>query len=290
MGIISFVSGYIAPLFIILSPITSYGDQIYSIHRNKTSAGFSLDIPLIMLVASMFRVFYYPGAKYDTSLLIQSLIMIVMQLMLLKVALDHRPSTSRGGEASTPFAAHKDGDWGFQRPYNFWQWRSHKPYWHFLLYLFITLIALELTISPMHGLYKPYSELVGYIGLSVEATLPLPQIFANARSRSCKGFRVSVLASWLGGDLMKMFWFFTATTEIPLAFKMCGIFQMFCDIFLGGQYLMFGNAPPAGTLSMKEHMSPAVEVGLVKGDGGAFGYANGLAMGRRTPGLEMDGR
>jgi hypothetical protein len=72
-------------------------------------------------------VFYYPGAKYDTSLLIQSLIMIVMQLVLLKVALDHRPS-SRGGDASTPFAAHKDGDWGVQRPYNFWQWRSHKPY------------------------------------------------------------------------------------------------------------------------------------------------------------------
>jgi hypothetical protein len=55
MGILSFVSGFVAPLFIILSPITSYADQILSIHRNKTSAGFSLDIPLIMLVASMFR-------------------------------------------------------------------------------------------------------------------------------------------------------------------------------------------------------------------------------------------
>ena len=156
--------------------------------------------------------------------------------------------------------------------------------------MFITLIALELIVSPMHTLYKPYSELVGYVGLSVEATLPLPQIFANARSRSCKGFRLSVLASWLGGDLMKMFWFFTATTEIPLAFKMCGIFQMFCDIFLGGQYFMFGNAPPVVTVSIKEHMSPAVEMGTVKGDGGAFGYVNGLGMGRRTPGLEMDGR
>ena len=55
--------------------------------------------------------------------------MIVMQVVLLKVALDHRPSQSRGGEASTPFAAHREGgDWGLQRPYNFWQWRSQKPY------------------------------------------------------------------------------------------------------------------------------------------------------------------
>lgn len=49
------LTGFIAPFFIIMSPIISYGDQILSMHRNKSSAGFSLDIPLIMLVASFFR-------------------------------------------------------------------------------------------------------------------------------------------------------------------------------------------------------------------------------------------
>jgi len=71
------------------------------------------------------RVFYYPGAKFDTSLLIQSFIMIGIQSVLLKVALDHRPApSSKGGEMATPFAA---GELGAQRPYNFWQWRSPKP-------------------------------------------------------------------------------------------------------------------------------------------------------------------
>ena len=45
----------IAPLFIATSPITSYADQIYSIHKTRSSAGFSLDIPLIMLVASILK-------------------------------------------------------------------------------------------------------------------------------------------------------------------------------------------------------------------------------------------
>jgi solute carrier family 66, member 2 len=80
------------------------------------------------MLTGVCSVFYYPGAKYDASLLIQALLMIVMQLMLLKVALDHRPSSSRGGEASIPFAASREGDLGIQRPYNFWQWRSHRPY------------------------------------------------------------------------------------------------------------------------------------------------------------------
>ncbi len=48
-------TGYIAPFFIIMSPIISYGDQALSMHRTKSSAGFSLDIPLIMLIASFFR-------------------------------------------------------------------------------------------------------------------------------------------------------------------------------------------------------------------------------------------
>jgi hypothetical protein len=54
--------------------------------------------------------------------------MIAIQLVLLKVALDHRPGpSSKGGEAATPFTASHD-DWSIQRPYNFWQWRSPKPY------------------------------------------------------------------------------------------------------------------------------------------------------------------
>jgi len=168
--------------------------------------------------------------------------MIAIQLVLLKVALDHRPPpSSKGGEGALPFSATREGEWGVARPYNFWQWRSPKPYWQFLLYLFITLTAMELILSTVPSMYGIYSTMIGYIGLSIEATLPLPQILSNYRSQSCKGFRVSVLASWLTGDALKMFWFFSATTEIPWAFKLCGVFQACCDLFLGGQYWMYGN-------------------------------------------------
>ena len=132
-------------------------------------------------------------------------------------------------------------------------------------------------IAPFHGLYASYSVMLGYIGLSVEATLPLPQIFSNARSRSCKGFRFSVLASWLAGDAMKMFWFFTSTTEIPWAFKLCGIFQAFCDMFLGIQYLMYGN----GEGKLKDDDAAPVW----NGNGGSKTIAipGALNSGRRTP-------
>lgn len=55
MGLITGLITHIAPIFLVTSPITSYGDQILSMHKSRSSAGFSLDIPLIMLVASILK-------------------------------------------------------------------------------------------------------------------------------------------------------------------------------------------------------------------------------------------
>ncbi|CRK35593.1 hypothetical protein BN1708_001239 [Verticillium longisporum] len=120
------LTGYLAPVFLVLSPVISYSDQAISMHRNKSSAGFSLDIPLIMLVSSLLKLFYWPGAHFDNALLIQAIVMIAMQVALLKIALDHRPPpSSKGGELAVPFAGavHEETP----RPFNFWQWRSPKP-------------------------------------------------------------------------------------------------------------------------------------------------------------------
>ncbi len=41
---------------------------------------------------------------------------------------------------------------------------------------------------------------------------------------------------------MKMgFFFFSNGGKVPWAFKLCGIFQFACDIYLGGQYWRFGD-------------------------------------------------
>ncbi|KAI9760544.1 MAG: hypothetical protein M4579_001629 [Chaenotheca gracillima] len=240
MGLISLLITYIAPIFIIISPLTSYSDQIWSIHKTRSSAGFSLDIPLIMLVASILRVFYWLGEFFDTSLLVQALIMICVQVLLLKVALDNRPLPGhKGGVSSTPFVGSKDGDIVAARPYNFWQWRSPRPYWQFLGTFTVGLFIIHLFLSHI----RAYIALIGYLALSVEATLPIPQVLSNQRARSCKGFRFSVLFSWIFGDIMKMVFFFFAESPIPWAFKICGMFQFACDLYLGVQYWQFGEGP-----------------------------------------------
>ena len=102
-------------------------------------------------------------------------------------------------------------------------------------------------LLALHTFFRPtrsslYNELIGYLGLAIEAILPLPQILANQRAQSCKGFRVSVLANWLLGDAMKMGFFFSSEPgKVPWAFKLSGIFQACCDAILGLQYWLYGD-------------------------------------------------
>ncbi|KAF2841527.1 hypothetical protein M501DRAFT_950152, partial [Patellaria atrata CBS 101060] len=229
MGLFSATVKLIAPIFIVTSPITSYLDQIHSIHRTRSSAGFSLDIPLIMLLASILKVFYWLGSRYALSLLLQALLMIGMQSLLLHVALRNRPLSV---STHTPFAGEKAESSG--RLYDFWRWRPVRPYWVFLAYFTLALVVLQVLGNGSES----YTQLQGSVALTIEAALPLPQLLSNQRRRGCKGFRPSVVVNWLVGDVFKLSYFFlSGGGEVPLAFKACAVFQFLCDLGLGVQYL-----------------------------------------------------
>ncbi|GAB1212968.1 hypothetical protein ATERTT37_002117 [Aspergillus terreus] len=164
--------------------------------------------------------------------------MIAVQMVLLKVALDNRPlAGAKNGVEHVPFS-NVDSEKTGARPYDFWQWKSAKPYWMFLAYMIAGLSFIQIFL-PFLAKSELYINTLGYTGLAVEATLPLPQIVSNHRSRSCKGFRVSVLVAWILGDIMKLSYFFGSQEVIPWAFRLCGMFQCVCDFYLGAQFWMY---------------------------------------------------
>ena len=79
------------------------------------------------------RVFYWFGAYYSDSLLLQACLMIVMQLTLLKVALDNRPPIgAKHGLEHAPFSQYAapgtvQSLLSGRRPYDFWQWTNARP-------------------------------------------------------------------------------------------------------------------------------------------------------------------
>ncbi len=123
--------------------------------------------------------------------------MVFVQILLLHVALLYRPPFGAQHSLNKPFAGEAEGESYVTRPFRFWQWRSRRPYWQFLAYFAVTLAALQYLI----GTNPIYIEVQGYVALSVEAILPIPQAIENQRNRACKGFRLSVLVNWLIGDV-----------------------------------------------------------------------------------------
>ncbi|AET39503.1 Any1p Ecym_4461 [Eremothecium cymbalariae DBVPG len=82
---------FLANNLICFTPLFSYGTTVWSIKRSKTALGFSIDICATMLIASILRVSYYLITPYEVTLLMQSLVMIFIQIILLYTSLQFRP-------------------------------------------------------------------------------------------------------------------------------------------------------------------------------------------------------
>lgn len=74
-----------------LAPLYTYGTTCWGIHKKKSSVGYSIDICATMLISSILRILYYFISPYELSLLRQSIVMICIQCILLKVSLAYRP-------------------------------------------------------------------------------------------------------------------------------------------------------------------------------------------------------
>lgn len=238
-GSLSAVSA-VAGLCLALSPITSYGDTAYAIHKRRSSAGFSLDVCAIMLTSSILKIYFYWGRPYEYSLYLQAWVMIGIQLVLLRLALQHRPpivapldGPNAVVDASDPMAAF--------RPYGFWKWRQPVAYWRFLGQFALAFGVLQLIL----GWSETYVSALGFLGLAIEAVLPIPQILTIAQRQSVDGFRPTLLLAWLGGDVSKLSFFFMSSRNgsgsVAPQFIVCGCFQAMLDVYIGIQYFMYST-------------------------------------------------
>ncbi|TNY20033.1 hypothetical protein DMC30DRAFT_274732 [Rhodotorula diobovata] len=189
--------------------------------------------------------------------------MIGAQFGLLYVCLVYRPT-----------------DWVEHRPRrigNLWQWAHFEAYLEFTAVLIVVHSAMFLLLHR----FDPYVQLLGFIALGMEATLPIPQLLANYEAKSTAGFRMTVLAGWAIGDAVKTVYFF-ATPDNGLQFKLCSVFQLSVDLLLCAQTFLY-RAQTARDLAereeLRQHRGVAGTEALLRADGGD-GEEEGAGEGR----------
>ncbi|KAN0088575.1 hypothetical protein V8E55_005632 [Tylopilus felleus] len=221
-----------------IGPPLVYVDQGLSIVRKRDSTGFSRDVCAILLIANITRCFFWLGARFQFTLLLQSILMIVAQLALLFICLRYHPKSE--SYAPSP------------RPFSFWQWSSYMQYIECLA----VIILCSAIISLIFGWSEVYISLLGFFALGLESTLPIPQLICNYKRKSLHGFRASTLIGWVGGDAFKTAYFFVQGSS--LQFKVCAVFQLSVDAAIMAQRLYYGDAPPPVRVSEGEELEEAL--------------------------------
>lgn len=207
-------------LGMIFGPVSGYVDQYFIFKRTKDSEGFSIETCAILIICNILRVYFWAGKHFDIVLLFQSLVMIAVQLILLHSVVRFRPIT-----LPLPAPQHN-------RP-RFFYWDTYAKYVHFLVGFTVIVGCLYLVLSGI----PTFIEVLGFVSLGIEATVPLPQAISNYKRKSVKGFSLYVMAMWFGGDSFKLFYFIF--TGAPLQFVMCGAIQLSIDMVILGQFALY---------------------------------------------------
>ncbi|KAF8343436.1 hypothetical protein F5887DRAFT_972892 [Amanita rubescens] len=228
-----------------VGPPLVYADQAASMIRKKDATGFSRDVCAILLIANITRCFFWLGERFELALLLQSILMILAQLVLLYICILYRPSSS------------PEGHFDSSRLLSFWQWRNYAQYLEFLAGFIVCNAILFLAL----GWSRVFVDILGFVALGLESTLPIPQLLCNYKQKSLYGFRSSTLLGWLGGDSFKTLYFFLQRS--PLQFKVCAIFQLSVDCVIVVQRIVYGNAPPAATLPVDDGLEEALALEIL---------------------------
>ncbi|KAF9357750.1 hypothetical protein BGX26_003146 [Mortierella sp. AD094] len=77
----------------VIGPVSGYFHQYYTMHKMKTSIGFSSVTCGVLLVSSIIRIFFWIGDPFDVALLYQSILMTIVQLFLLELCVRYYPWT-----------------------------------------------------------------------------------------------------------------------------------------------------------------------------------------------------
>ncbi|XP_022669344.1 PQ-loop repeat-containing protein 1-like isoform X2 [Varroa destructor] len=200
-------------LFMMFGGVLPYVPQYREILRTKNADGFSTFVCLALLVANILRIFFWFCVRFETPLLIQSIIMTTAMLLMIHLCI-----RTRREQLITPPPKTKtfhDLEWR-----HFWQWTD------FLSYVECTIIFTIIAGSVVF-LFKDVTvvvEFVGLVAVLTEALLGMPQFYKNFVNKSTAGMSTSMVMLWLFGDVFKTAYF--VLRDSPVQFVLCGILQV----------------------------------------------------------------
>lgn len=204
-------------IFFIFGSIVQYYGQFWDIRRGKGEA-FSPLVCLVLLSANIIRIFYWFGERFDDLYLYQSAVMVFVQIMMLEAIC--KAKEKRPASPNVPKKRFTDF-----RLADFWAWDEWTSY-----LMCIGAFTSALCVACVLALpYPGFFSWLGGLGLMIEATLALPQLYRNYKHGS-DGLDAFLIWTWVVGDIAKTA--LAVALQTPAAFVISGLFQVVTDVLI----------------------------------------------------------
>lgn len=227
---------YIWAFFLSIGPILGYIPQFIDIKRTRHYQGFSSIICFILLTSNILRILSYFVKSFDIFLLLQSVFMVIVQLLMLHLIV--KLSTRGILPQNDSIPPNRPSNIDNNRSYfaSFWAWKSFFDY---ILFLSLFTFLFSLVVLNEKFLFPSKIVQVGflYVATSIESTLCMPQAWTNWKNHSTFGLNNSLVLSWVSGDIFKLSYFIYSKSET--AFIVCAVIQIFVDFIIMLQIIYF---------------------------------------------------
>ena len=223
-------------LFMIFLPSFGYFFQGIKFQKTKSSKGFSKSLCLLLLLANIFRIYFYIGRPFAKSLLYQSIVVIISQIYLIHYYLKYQEKSKDELPPEKSILNHITSWKEIIKPSKIWNWDYEIDYYKFIFFLFF-IMSLICYLIGKDKIY--FYDLIGTISVSIETFIEIPQIKENCATKNVKNLSGAMVFFWFIGDLFKSI--YNIVNKSPKQMIIGTLIQNCEDIILSSQVIIYGE-------------------------------------------------
>jgi uncharacterized protein with PQ loop repeat len=223
-------------LFVIFSPSANYIFQIFKFIKTKSSKGFSTHLCLITILAHTLKVFFWLCEKFKIALLLQSILVITMQLYLIYLCIKYKEKDTTYTQIPNENKFNlRQNLFKFKDTFNMkliWKWNNVLEY-----YKFYFVIVLSLNILYLFCNIKYYSNVVGSLSIILDMLGAFPQIYELYKTKTQKNISKIMVFLWFIGNWLKVF--YNIYNKCPIQLIIGSYIQACLNIVLTTQIIYY---------------------------------------------------
>ena len=275
-------------LFITFGPSLNYLFQVKKFKKTQSSKGFSNDVCLVTVLSHTLKIFFWFGKKFKYTLLIQSILVIIMQLYLIYLVIKFREDanelTMKLSEERNDSKKEKikkiirEDLLNWSETLNrklIWKWNRVIEYYKFYFFIILLLSTVSFSLGIKNAYYI---NIIGSISIFMEILCSLPQILEMRKSKNQRNISKIMVLMWFGGNILKIY--YNISNHSPLQLIIGSYAQVFFNCILICQiayYYKINKSEPnnSGEIKFMDESESETESEESQKDLGNFKLING---------------